>query len=206
MTAAELFLRQHGLDPRTMRPDIGRWLPSRESTFLDRLKKSTHEFQVRDLYIQQFGFAVLTEAAVSCIKKYAPLLEVGAGSGYWSYELQTHKVDIVATDPKTGKYRDLANHWQKYWTDVHSLSGLAALKAFPGRNLLTVWPDMSTWPSKTLKAFTGEYVLYVGEGDGGATADHRFHVHLRDNFEGVELLDLPVFFGLHDHLEVWKRK
>jgi hypothetical protein len=49
-------------------------------------------------------------APVQVLAPYAPIVEVGAGSGYWAYELRQAGVEVVATDPGTGRYHRL-NHW-----------------------------------------------------------------------------------------------
>ena len=45
-----------------------------------------------------YAFAAPNEAALSALEALAPLLEVGAGVGYWAKLLQDCGVDIVATD------------------------------------------------------------------------------------------------------------
>ena len=53
--------------------------------------------------MEKFGFAILTARAISELAKLvgtdAQILEVGAGSGYWSYELHCAGIEAWATDP-----------------------------------------------------------------------------------------------------------
>lgn len=170
-----------------------------------RLKNITHEFEVRESFIEKFGFSVLTDAAIKLIAGYQPIVEVGAGSGYWAYELQKHGVIVHPTDPCTGRYRDVNEHWEK-WIQVENLTGVEAVRKYPQCTLMTVWPDLSSWAAETLAAFKAQHVIYVGEGNGGCTGDEAFHTSLSDGFQHVETLPLPVFFGIHDRLEVWKRR
>lgn len=191
-TEAENFLKGRGFALETMSRPFGHF-----------------DFVTRNIFIARFGFAVLTAAAVKFIANYSPLLEVGAGSGYWSYELRKSGVDVIATDPGTGKYRnggDMAN-WPEPWTEIERIDGVTAVIAEPNRNLLIVWPDYGNpWPAETLQAFAGSRVLYVGEGDGGCTGDAKFHELLEAHFENEQTFSLPQFSGIHDRLEVWKRK
>src|SRR5260370_1008891 len=62
--------------------------------------------RVRDEYIAKFGFAVLDDRAIDALRPYGPFIEVGAGSGYWSYELRVAGLDSLPTDPGTGTYSE----------------------------------------------------------------------------------------------------
>ena len=180
------------MDPQQMRDD--RWPPS-----------TMEEFLVRDEFIRRFGFAVLTPEAVEAIRPHNPILEVGAGSGYWAWELQQAGVDVVATDPGTGRYRCVGGDGWSSWTSIKKITALRAIRRHPTRTLLTVWPDLADWPVKALRAYRGKRVIYVGEFNG-ATADQAFHDLLERDFEEERIVTLPVFYGLHDRLMIYRRR
>lgn len=165
----------------------------------------TEQFTAREQFIQKFGFAIITASVVQALKKYSPILEVGAGTGYWAHELSKAGVDIVATDPRKFIYSDV---WQKHlFFEVSNMTGEDAVKKYPERNLLLVWPTYSSsWAASALRAFTGEKLIYVGEGYGGCTADDDFHECLGQKFELVEEIPMSQFCGIHDRLEVFQRK
>ena len=54
------------------------------------------------------SYAIPNAAALTALARYAPLVEVGAGTGYWSAVLQRSGVDIVAFDsqPPTEAYNN----------------------------------------------------------------------------------------------------
>lgn len=58
--------------------------------------------------MRYYSWGVISRHAVDIIKQYSPVLEVGAGNGYWAYELARHGVDIVATD----NYSDLVDDFE----------------------------------------------------------------------------------------------
>ena len=164
------------------------------------------EREIRDKFISQFGFAILDATAIEVIRPYAPILEIGAGSGYWSYELRRAGIDVIATDLGVGSYRGLESGWEKPYLDVERLHGEAAVKKYPARILLTVWPDLhDDWSAKALAAYTGKTVLYVGEGPGGCTATDGFHEYLAENFGSAIIHAIPNFWGIHDQLHIWSR-
>jgi hypothetical protein len=200
VTEAEKFLAERGLDISKMRDS---WLHSFDlDDFVSRR-------EIRAQHIHRFGFAVLTDEVISAIAPYQPLLEIGCGSGYWSYELRQAGLDVIATDPGTGKYHFFEKdgyHWATPWIEIERICGIDAVQKYPTRNLLTVWPDYdASWPVDVLRAFQGEIVLYGGEGQGGCTADDDFHSFLEQQFAPVETIRLPQFDGIHDDLEIWRR-
>ena len=161
------------------------------------------EYQLRTDYMEIYGFSILTDEIVECLRPYAPIVEVGAGSGYWSYECQQAGISCVATDPGTGTYDFQA--W-KPWTRVLSLTGTKAVKCFVHHTLLMVWPDYNKrWPSQTLRAHKGDIVIYVGEGNGGCTGDDVMHDILETQFVLLEEIKLHNFFGVHDSMYVYHR-
>jgi hypothetical protein len=73
--------------------------------------------------------------------------------------------------------------------------------------LFMCWPEYAAdWAYKALMRFQGDHLVYVGEGYGGCTADDNFHKELNENWDEVQLIALPQWFGLHDYLSIHKRK
>lgn len=161
--------------------------------------------QIRQAAVLQFSFAVLTKEAIKQLKPYAPFIEVGAGSGYWAYELQKRKIEVIPTDPVHFKYS--MYKFKKQWTDIEKLSAVQAIRKYPEHTLLVVWPCYNKpWAYKALQAYKGNKFVYCGEGPGGCTADNSFHELLEE--EWWEKLEIPIlqWFGLHDYLRVYTRK
>ena len=159
---------------------------------------------LRELYLQHYGFAILDEATVQVLAPYAPIVEVGAGSGYWAYELRQAGVEVVATDPGTGRYHGL-KHWVP-WLPIERLTGVQAVQQYPDHTLLIVWPDYGQrWVSATLRAYRGAPVLYVGQGKAGCTGDAAFHAALAARFPAVSVHPIPQFDNYHDALHICRR-
>jgi hypothetical protein len=69
------------------------------------------------------------------------------------------------------------------------------------------WPPYDTrMAEEALRAYAGNAVVYVGEGYGGCTANDAFHERLKADFECVYSVELPRWFGIHDHMTIWRRK
>lgn len=165
----------------------------------------------RYAWVRRFGFAVPNDEAIRVIGGYGPVLEVGAGCGCWAKELTRAGVDVVATDPHpppTESNVDGADYsFDRQLYSVERLDGLTALEKYPGRSLLMVWPCyFRPWPAEVLRAYRGEVVCYVGEGEGGCTGNDEFHGLLNWHFREIESVTIPQWRGLHDLLYVYRRK
>lgn len=198
LTEACQFLTEHGGVPEKF--DIFSYKPG-------GLRERMDGWYIRNDFLQKFGFAICTGKAIKAISAFAPIVEVGAGCGYWSYELRKAGVDVIATEPNPGqKWNEKMEPWP-IWTEMEKLDGVEAVQKYPTRNLLTVWPSYDDpWAQYTLQKFTADYVLYIGEGHGGCTADDGFHKLLDKDFEEAEYVEIPQFFGIHDSLQIYRRR
>src|SRR5215471_9090998 len=48
--------------------------------------------------VRRYAFAIPTEAALSVLARFAPIIELGAGTGYWAHLLRRRGVDCLAFD------------------------------------------------------------------------------------------------------------
>jgi hypothetical protein len=192
-------------------------VPYDEAKVAERVEEMLAKHDLRAQCILRFGFAILTTEVVEVLRHFSPILEVGAGSGYWAYELQKAGIDCLATDPGTGKYGNFLRltrsklnepmHWTKWWTNVEKLTAAEAIKKYPERNLLMVWPDYDEpWPAEALKVYRGDVVLYVGESDGGCTGNDEFHEILNEKFPHRGHIWIPQHEHVHDGLYVHSKK
>lgn len=156
----------------------------------------------------RFSWAVPTEAALGLIGDHAPVLEVGAGTGYWAALLRDRGIDVHPTDaepPGTG-----GNNYHRAgraWMDVNRADAVAAVRASSRRSLLICWPppDDDSAGYAAVRAFTGDTVLHVGGGADGPTGTARLHRELDLNWRVTDELALPSWPGIPDRLTVWRR-
>jgi hypothetical protein len=193
------FITTQGLDVKKLYwvyPDPEKW---------PRFDQTLREFEVREEFIKRYGFAILTREAIEAIRPYGPLLEIGAGSGYWAYELTNYGIDVIATDNLTenfGWFREgkttKQERWKKHYIEIEKLEAVDAVRKYPNRNLLIVWPSYGgSWAADALEVFTGQVVVYMGEW-GDACAEDRFFDLLDQRFSDQVWIRMPHFWGLHD--------
>ena len=182
--------------------------------------------------IRDYAFAVPTDNALDAIARHAPygVVEVGAGTGYWAWQLEALGVDVIAYDllpPPSAE-----NEWfagRQAWTSVCQGDERAAA-AHPDRCLLLCWPTANTvWPGDAVEAFHGAggtTIAVVGEGAGGRTGDDRFHALLGELdrcypcrlafadgictcavprlYRPAVTVDIPTWSGFEDRLVIYR--
>jgi len=155
----------------------------------------------------KYSWSIPSEEAIQAIRGYGPFLEVGSGNGYWAFEMATRGIDITPTDKSP-----LDPHWfkpqhAKLWYPVFKADAETAVETYDRPGLLLSWPSYAeSWALNALTKFRGKYVVYIGEGYGGCTADDGFHDELSTNWEEILDLEIPQWWGLHDRLWVYTRK
>lgn len=211
MIEAEKYLKENGFE----RYDRYGMLLDKEKdsrSTEERCNIHLDQIRLRHEYITKFGFAIPTEAALKTIAALQPILEIGAGSGYWAYEIRKLTKKIIPVEPRLTEYgfwkdgKRTSGHWEdKTWTSVVKITGEEAVKQYPEMNLLFCWPDYEDpWSGQVLKQSKCKFVAYVGEW-GGCTGNEEFHETLEKDFMQVKEVSIPNFFGIHDSLMVFER-
>lgn len=203
-----------------------------------------------------------------------PVVEVGAGMGYWAWQLTQLGVDVVAYDlhpPDThfnGYHAPLKRMWHEYtdedrrrhkrwWNQAREMyaaleeayklmpemvppkplpyereliggewmekpdtqwraapffpvqqGGVEVAARHPERVLFLCWPpydqDMGV---NALRAYTGDSLLFIGEGDGGCTGDSELFQVLDEQWNLVDTCEAHVSWdAIHDGLTYWRRR
>ena len=156
-----------------------------------------------------FSWAVPNARALDVLAAHAPLLECGAGTGYWAALLRARGVDVIAYDaaPPGRAPNDFHRARRAPWTEVARSSSVAAARRHRGRTLLLCWPpygdDAASYD--VLRAYRGDALVYIGEPDEGATGSVRFRRELALNWTLGETVALPRWPRLRDTLMVYRR-
>jgi hypothetical protein len=81
-----------------------------------------------------------------------------------------------------------------------------ALKMYPNWTLFLCWPSYEeSWATEALRLHKGTNVAYIGEGEGGCTADDEFHALLREAYHETGYLEIPQWEGVHDNLFLYEK-
>jgi len=133
------------------------------------------------------AWSVPTREAIERVCEWSPLIEVGAGTGYWASLIAAAGGDIVATDlnpPGTYRVDDerggipLWHSWSEGFFDVAEMNAIDAAEKYADRALLISWPELGrSWAADAVAAYYeagGQRVVYVGEVDGCCGTDELF--------------------------------
>lgn len=161
------------------------------------------DYQKRGRFVKEYAWALPSPDVIRAIVAFADggtILEIGAGSGLWAHLLREAGAEIRATDVEP---------WDTTYTFVAQLSATEALALYPDAHVLMLcWPPYADpLGALALAVFTGDRLVYIGEGEGGCTGDDTFHAMLSEFWEVEEpSAMLPQWPGLHDCLDLYRRK
>jgi len=178
----------------------------------DFIKNYGKEWIKREEFVKDYSWSVPTEEAIKKLKTFIggkKVLEVGSGLGLWAKLLQLSGVHMTPTDSfeshGTGKAK---RDPYRQFTDVENIKGTKAVKKYSDHSVLFLsWPPYDKpLAASALKRFTGDKVIYIGEGSGGATGNDEFHKILDRDFTEVDSINIPRWTGINDRITLWERK
>ena len=182
---------------------------------------------IRDLYdscrvwpCHFYAFATPSEKAITKLRSLGPIVEIGAGTGYWAHVIQrAHApeagrndaaMEVLAYDknPPTNALKSSPNEYHgrcRAWTTVLK-GGAEVLHNHHSSTLLLCYPPPdSSMALDALRTYKGSTVAYVGEWQGD-TGTRSFEVLLSRAFFVSEVVQLPNWGDTCYSLMVWRRK
>lgn len=172
-----------------------------------------YDFQTRtpcrDTLVARYAWAIPNDNAINLLAGMGPIIEMGAGNGYWAKLITEAGGTIEPYDRTPGSH-----HYQTpkgtVWHPVMEGGVEKILAHHRSHILLLVWPPyLGALAFDALTRYLevgGKTVVFVGESQGGCTADDRFFRLLDSQFEEVGDADIPQWYGIHDCLTVYQRK
>ena len=171
----------------------------------------------RNLFVQVFGWARLSEENVACMSRHIHALcggravEIGAGSGCVAQLLRQapHSCDVLAYDrfacrgnPKM--FRTWIRH--PFCRDGVLEGGEEVVSRHGDRALLLLYPN--EYAADCLRRYTGPLLIYVGMGRDSPTADSHFFDALSEGWLLLERQETVLFEGhpLPAALYVFRRR
>ncbi|KAK9837237.1 hypothetical protein WJX81_000930 [Elliptochloris bilobata] len=141
-----------------------------------------------------YAYAPPNRAALRALAARSPLVEVGAGLGYWAALLRSAGTAVAACDASPPGARGAPN---KYHGRVPAISpvlsgGPRFAAARPDHALLLCYPPpQGSMAEDCLRLYRGACVCLVGEAPGGDTGTRGFFRALQADFELAQRLRLP---------------
>ena len=136
-----------------------------------------------------------------------PIVEIGAGTGYWASLLSQLGVDIVCYDHRPVENNNNSFHTlSKSYYPVNE-GGPEKIKDHQDRALFLCWPPYDKPIAyECLSNYTGNRLIFIGESKGGCTGDSEFFNLLEKEWQvRSSYYGLPQWPGLHDELIIYDR-
>ena len=168
---------------------------------LDRLDRQS----LRLLLAQRYTYVCPSDATLALLAGLGPLVEIGAGTGYWAHRLHSIGVDVAAFDqaPVDGERANRYHPGARPWADVQP-GDQSVLAGYADRGLFVCWPPLFSSLGDCLTYYRGDTVAYIGDG-GYRTA--RLD-HLDEGFTKVATAPVRAvdpYPGVQPQLTIWKR-
>lgn len=182
-----------------------------------------HLFSSRRSYCRKYAWAVSDPTSLVRVAHHlgghgGRGIEIGAGLGYWAWQLSQLGIDILAYDtaPPDQEGNDFCGPLdpQGYpvkervatWYPVQR-GGPDVLAEHANRTLFLCWPpydeDMA---HRCLQCYQGNRFVFIGEGPGGCTGSDAFFERLEQEWEEVAAHRIPQWFGINDYIAVYERR
>lgn len=154
---------------------------------------------------QRYSYVVPDDRSLAMLAGVAPLVEIGAGTGYWASRLRALGVDIIAIDqaPPGGARVNRYHATTQTWTDVIA-GDQTLLSGFSDRSLFLCWPPLFSSLGDCLRYYGGNIVAVIGDGGHRTTRLNE----LNDTFTRVAVSPvrpLEPSPGTTPTLSIWRR-
>lgn len=168
--------------------------------------------RARETYIHNFGFFLLNEKLLdmlSCEFEGDKIIEVGAGSGWLSYNLQQRGLNVIPVDCNLS---DNHYNFKKLYTNIVDDKAEDFILKNKYDTILMCWPDLGSDFAHTIldRMPKNKNLIYIGESEGGCTANDDFFellnskcTLLEDKTKRIQR-HVKQWAGIHDQIEVYR--
>ena len=161
-------------------------------------------WQARRKLVDIYAHAIPNELAIQTLVRHCPIVEIGAGRGYWAKLISEAGGDIVAFDAKPPKIAGINKYHPSAGLFFPVKTGFASkARAYSARTLFLCWPG-DEFADDCLRLYQGATVIYIGEAEG-MTADECFDARLASDWKCIDEVSIPTWLGLTDVLRVYSR-
>jgi hypothetical protein len=185
-------------------PQIGDWRSGGGDVWMQA-------WALRKEWARLYSWSVPDPDSIAFVVKNSngAILDPMAGSGYWEYVLMQSGVDCVAFDRHPPQSSSGDNQWhegvEQHVRVRQREAAESAAMCEPERTLFLSWPPMDSGAYEAVKAYRGNRVIYIGEGNGGCTADENFFTLIETSWKQTALHKIAQWSGIHDFITVFDR-
>lgn len=161
--------------------------------------------------VSDYSFTIPYYDILTKVASHSPIVEVGAGSGYWARCLSEIGADVIAYDSfPPGEQSPWewynSNSWfDETWYGITRGDDSSA-SHHPDRTLLLAWPmpmnPMAYNALSNYKDAGGSTVIYIGDPHPASSGDEYFYQLLYQHRE-IEKIDLYGWPGINEKLLIY---
>ena len=176
----------------------------------DYINRTTETLKIRGEYVKH-SLPILSHEFMISIKKLTEdlkikrIAELSCGIGWLSYWLRKYGVRIEASIDNMSWY---THPKDRFLSHVTKGSSISYAKEHSGIGLFILsWPYMDTVASRIWNAMRrNQYLLYIGEGYDGCTANESFHKKVENKEIETNLNKSFIsFWGMHDRPFLYRK-
>ena len=134
----------------------------------------------RMAFTRKWGFSIPCAEAIDQISKLSPIVEVGAGSGYWTAMLRAAGIDIIATDALPAGKNPHGFQTSEF-CKVEPIDALSAVTRYENRSIL------------------------IGTGRGGITGSNSLFDLIDSELTLLNTIEIPQFPKVKDLMWIYVR-
>jgi len=172
-------------------------------------QKGQHQFGTinhKHNVVARYSEAVPTRAVIERLAALGPIIEVGAGGGYWARLLRDVGGDIIATDLEKPE----ANSWYggvTPWTDVQQATATDAVIEHPERVVFSCWPPRPNGYMADVLDITTQKMLALITNGRVAFGEDPMYDRLERSWTlgGGDNIPIPTWPYRCDRLMIWRR-
>lgn len=150
--------------------------------------------------IARYSEAVPTRSTIDLLTGLGPLVEVGAGNGYWARLIGDVGGDVVATDSREW-FGEVPT-----WTEVQHADADETVQLHPDRTILACWPPRPNgYMTAVLDVAPQDTLALVTDGPCQLEEDP-LYARLDRGWTLIERHATPQWPGRFDDLAIWRRR
>ena len=160
---------------------------------------------VRTELVTKYSWAIPNQEAIDEIVKYSPIVEGGAGTGYWASLISQAGGDIVCYDiAPPGETHNIYQHKNQYHRVY--LGDSEMMKNHQDRTLMLCWAPYNTdMGYDHILSHQGKHLILIGEGKHGCTGNEKMFDYIDKHYHLIKNISIPQWDAMYDSLFIFSK-
>jgi hypothetical protein len=184
---------------------------SHSISMYEDLEEEARARELKNQLRRHYAYAVPDEKAIRVLVGLSPIVEIGAGLGYWASLIEQEGGSAICYDNCPPQWQE--NGYLSRDTGYHPIlsGGPPQAEAHSDRTLFLCWPDdfnqEAGWSDQTLERYLdsgGHTLALVSEGPGNAAGSDRLFELAASRMKKTRTVHHPKFPSLYDRLDIYR--